>query len=323
MKRLKNIIERLYKNMPFVAAKEQRIAMSREIKLLEKILEAHTDPICSRIYNTASCIVFSMDRALQLHALLSTYFEKVKNPVPLHILWRASSEEHREAYEEVFDLFADNQVFSIYQKDREVFRDLLLTMLANIVEDKIFFLVDDIVFFNDLDLSDYLQINTHSAVGSLRLGQNLTRAYTVNQDQELPAFLKEHGYDSNKLVWIWKTGIHDWGYPLSVDGNLFLASEIRTLAESLSFTSPNTFESSLQLYTKYFERRMGVCYQTPKIINIPINRVQIDYKNICGNFHQNDLLQAWSEGYQMNYRKIYGFVNESAHQAIDITLIKR
>ena len=33
----------------------------------------------------AECIVFSKDRSLQLHALLSSYFEKVKNRIALMI----------------------------------------------------------------------------------------------------------------------------------------------------------------------------------------------------------------------------------------------
>ncbi|NQT11066.1 MAG: hypothetical protein HQ573_07860, partial [Desulfobacteraceae bacterium] len=39
----------------------------------------------------AECIVFSKDRALQLHALLCSYSEKVASPVPIHILYHTST----------------------------------------------------------------------------------------------------------------------------------------------------------------------------------------------------------------------------------------
>ena len=41
--------------------------------------------------NVAQCVVFSRDRPMQLHALLSSYFEKAKNPAPVHMLYSASS----------------------------------------------------------------------------------------------------------------------------------------------------------------------------------------------------------------------------------------
>ena len=54
----------------------------------------------------AEGIVFSKDRALQLHALLCSYSEKVATPVPLRILYCVSTPEHQKAYDEIMEIFS-------------------------------------------------------------------------------------------------------------------------------------------------------------------------------------------------------------------------
>src|SRR5258705_11456418 len=54
-------------------------------------------------------IVFSKDRALQLHALLSSYFLYVKNPVRLYVLYKTSNERHDRSYEELKIQFREKQ----------------------------------------------------------------------------------------------------------------------------------------------------------------------------------------------------------------------
>jgi len=60
-----------------------------------------------------------------------------------------------------------------------------------------------------------------------------------------------------------------------------------------------------------------------RIVNIPCNRVQVEVDNRHGSEHQDALLEKWNQGFQMNYRKIYGFVTESAHQEIPFEFIRR
>ena len=328
VKRLKNIAQ-LFKRYfiahfnRFTLRNHSVEIMNRNIVLLEEMLKLHTSDLKDSNSGTAECIIFSMDRALQLHALLSTYFEKVKNPIPIYILWRASSSQHKSAYDEVFSLFTTRNIYSIYQKSHASFKDQLLAILANIKAEKVFFLVDDIIFINEVDMLDFTQLDAHKMVGSLRLGRNLTRSYTVNKEQCLPPFIKNANCDDHKMVWVWEKGQYDWGYPLSVDGNLFLTREINLLAKYTDFNSPNTFEANLQSYVKYFAHRLGICYRESKILNIPANKIQNDFNNLHGNYHQDELLTAWKNGLQMDYKIFYGFTNESAHQEVGIVLIKR
>lgn len=287
------------------------------------LIKIYTDPHKSDTDHPAECVIFSMDRALQLHALLSSYFEKVNHPVPVHVLYKASSSAHQKTYDEVFSLFDGRQISAVYQESKDSFKNQFIAILESIRAEKIFFLVDDIVFIEDIDIFDFVKFDARTTVTSLRMGANLKRAYTTQKDQKLPQFIPDVISDMDKLCWLWKSGELDWAYPLSVDGHLFLTREIIVLAKNTRFNSPNTFEGNLQQHVKYFKHRYGICYKKSKIINIPINKVQKDYDNIHGTIHQDYLLDQWNHGMQIDYRALYGFINESAQQEIEITFIKR
>jgi len=85
------------------------------------------------------CIVFSKDRALQLHALLSSYFEKINVPPRVHILYQTSTAAHQQAYEEVRSLFAGMQTCFIRQGSTDSFREDVIRLLDSIRSEKIFF----------------------------------------------------------------------------------------------------------------------------------------------------------------------------------------
>lgn|GEM_PF-6805731 len=73
----------------------------------------------------AAGIVFSKDRALQLHALLSSYSEKVTSPAPLYILYHTSTPRHQKAYAELMEILPHQFLF-IKQLSADSFRSDLL-----------------------------------------------------------------------------------------------------------------------------------------------------------------------------------------------------
>jgi hypothetical protein len=294
-----------------------------ENAVLSSLVDLHTGHSLNADDPPPSCIVFSMDRALQLHALLSSYFENVQEPLPVHILYRTSSRAHQTAYDEVLSLFQERRITTVVQESRGSFKKQLIDILGSLETSKVLFLVDDIIFIENVDMHDFTKFDTRTMIPSLRMGANLKRAYTVQQNQVLPPFIPQAIKDEGKLCWVWADGEYDWAYPLSVDGHLFSAQEISILAKYTNFDSPNTFEANLQVWVKYFKTRYGVCYKKSKILNIPANRVQSDVNNIHGTVHQDYLLKQWNRGMQMDYRSLYGLVNESAHQDMPITFINR
>jgi hypothetical protein len=264
-----------------------------------------------------------MDRALQLHALLSSYKECVKHPAPLHLLFRATTHSHAAAYAEVLELHNDSIASVLRQDDTKSFRPLLVGLIRRLQSRNVFFLVDDIVFTESVDFEDWLSLNPRLCVPSLRLGQNLKWCYMENQPQPLPPLDFYSSSGESKLSWQWSDGKWDWNYPLSLDGHLFDIEEIRRLLDYLHFSSPNTFEASLQMANPFYINRKGVCYHKSKVVNIPYNKVQVFNDNRHGDVHQDDLLKAWHQGQQMDIRRLYGFSNQSAHQELAIQLVER
>jgi hypothetical protein len=237
-------------------------------------------------------------------------------------LYHTSTPAHQKAYEEVMKIFSDKFSF-IKQSSNNSFRDNLVALLDSVLAQKIFFLVDDVIFIENFDMCDFAKFDTDKMIPSLRMGLNLEKSYTVQKKQPLPELISCPGSDEDKIFWKWGQGANDWFYPLSVDGHFFSTQEITTMTKLIRFSAPNTYEDQLQKFRRFFLFRMGVGYKKSKIVNIPCNKVQKENKNICGNIHQDFLLEQWLKGYQMDYRSLYGFPNISTHQDIPFGFIKR
>ena len=269
-------------------------------------------------------IVFSMDRALQLDALLGSYRDNTINSPKLRVIYRATSERHQRSYEAMFELYSDVVSEWLRQDSRDLFRSMVIQTLRGCSSSRVFFLVDDDLFIEKTDINRIAEYATSFAVPSLRMGKNLNRSYTVQRNQPKPILLTcdDLGGSSSVLLhsWCWGNGILDWGYPLSLDGNIFLRDEILSMALAVSFDSPNTFENALQIFTPTYRWRAGVCYKKSRLLNIPYNRVQSDYDNIHGDVHQDDMLEMWERGRRINRSLYYGVNNVSAHQEFPLHL---
>lgn len=287
-----------------------------------KLYESRIKYVAGSSAYPAEGIVFSKDRAFQLHALLCSYLEKVVLPVPLHILYHTSTPAHQRAYEEVMEIFSNKFSF-IKQSSNNSFQDNLITLLDSVLAQKIFFLVDDMLFIDSFDVSDFSRFDTDKIVPSLHMGLNLKKCYTLQKEQPLPELIFYSDSDDDKIFWKWNQGVYDWSYPLSVDGHFFSTQEIIAMTKLIHFSAPNTYEDQLQKFNRFFLFRTGVGYKKSKIVNIPCNKVQKENKNICGDTHQDFLLEQWLKGYQMDYRSLYGFSTIDAHQEIPFDFIKR
>ena len=288
-----------------------------------KLYESRIKYVPASSIHPAACIAFSKDRALQLHALISSYLEKVASPVPIHILYQASTPLHQKAYEEVIEIFPNNNISFTKQDSDNSFRSNLISLLKSVNSGKIFFLVDDILFVEDFDIEDFVKFDTDKFVPTLRMGLNLNKCYTVQKDQPLPKLIPAIIKDKDKITWQWDQGAYDWSYPLSLDGHFFSSQEIITMIQLIDFSAPNTLEDQLQKFRRFFLFRKGIAYNKSRIVNIPCNKVQIENKNLCGNMHQDFLLEQWQKRYQMDYQKLYGVNNTSAHQEINFNFRNR
>ncbi len=299
------------------------ISLNNKYRNLADLYNKRRSINCKKLSNSASCIVFSKDRAIQLHALLSSYFELTTNPVPIDVLYQASTPAHNDAYRELEELFPKDDLVYFHKQNDNKFKDDLVTILYRQTADKIFFLVDDMLFIEKIDLKSYTSFDTNIFIPTLRLGKNLNFCYTLQQPQPLPHWSNHPECPTEMLSWYWHNGEFDWAYPLSVDGHLFGRWEILAITKMLNFTAPNTYEMALQQFSDIFEPRLGVAYKKSAVINIPWNKVQKEHNNLSGKIHQDFLLKKWQAGKQIDYKKLYGFNNISAHQDVGLNLTNR
>ncbi len=260
--------------------------------------------------NSLGCIVFSMDRALQLDGLLRSFFLNKLGECTISVIYKASGDEHQNAYQDVIKRF-ENKVH--FYEEGVGFKSTLLDALAKINTGKLYFLVDDIIFTEKVDFDKLSKIDSSKFIFSLRMGNHLSYSYVVDKAQKLPQFIDK---DDEFLYWDWSESNSelDWAYPLSVDGHIFGVEEIRILAEHFDYKGPNSFEGILQKVKGLFSTRLGMSYRKARILNNPCNKVQKEVINLHGEMHQDDLLKIWNSGHEIDVEVLQGYINKSVHE---------
>jgi hypothetical protein len=219
-------------------------------------------------------IIFSFNRPCQLHACLSSLNKKNKidpDKYNITVIYKAENHFFQLGYNKLMMQFSD--INWVVEND---FRQDTIRSLS-IPSEFTMFLVDDIIFINDFTL--YKNYNKDLLSISLRLHKNASYCYSHQSKQEVPQLI---AIDKDLSCWDWKSSELDWGYPFSLDGNIYSTNLICDLISSIDFYNPNTLEGSMHnsiFYTNYADKIACYTYK-PKLINIPTNRVQNTYLNI-------------------------------------------
>lgn len=238
---------------------------------------------------------------MQLHAFLRSYEKYVTPTGNVRVLFTATTDRHDRAYVDLFKMFS----FVIPYR-QEHFKQDVLSLLPP--SGNVIFFVDDQVFIRPWQVSERPNLSLH-------LAPHLTRSYTCDQPQPLPPFIERFGDD---YAWNWADGALDWRYPLSLDGHVFDAAEIRRLLGEIPFHAPNSLESAMQVALPTFLGRQGICYRQSKVVNVPWNRVQKECPNRFGvGPTADEMLDLWESGQQIDLGGIGGVVNESVHQEFE------
>ena len=260
-----------------------------------------------QLTNACEIIIFSKDRALQLEALIRSYYHYSINPVRLKILYSASNASFLEGYDKLIKQFSDKSIQFYREQD---FKKDLITLIESIKVSKVLFLVDDIVFKKEFDCEVFTKIEPKIELLSLRHGKHLNYAYTVQKKQDLP-ILKTYSKLENTLTWSWENSVQDWAYPLSLDGHLFDTLEMKTLINLLDFKAPNSL----------FKKRRGICYPLSIIVNNPCNKVQVEHDNFHGTTDASFLNSEWLNGKHIDLAPFHEIENASVHQELPLKLI--
>lgn len=263
-------------------------------------------------------LVFSRNRPLQLHCLLSSLKEYSNIPNEKIKVLHRYDEEYAESLSEVKDYHRNVKFIEETDFETQV-KDYLKSG-----EQHCTFFVDDIVVKDQVDFSipcRVLEANPDILCFSLRLGLHLTDCYPTNSKQTVPNGM----INSQLFVWGWKGSSHDWGYPLSVDGHVFRRSELEGWSSHLRFKNPNQFESALQEIPQIFAIPQGmICHVNSKIFNNPLNRVQDEFKNrVETSITTQDLNKIWLSGKEIDYNVFRGWPNPAAHTPVEFKLRAR
>lgn len=218
-------------------------------------------------------VVFSKDRPAQLELLLRsvrTYLAGWQS-ASLSVLYAGDDGLGDDGYDVVRYLYPDLRWER--ESGARSFREHTLGLVDR-SRPLTAFLVDDDVLRAPVSLADApfarLAADPSILAVSLRLDPGMDRCYSEDAPAPPPPF--EPG-----LVWAWPGQPGDWGYPMSLDGNVFRTEEIVPLLERLDYSNPNSLEAELAQNPPSLPKL--VCYPRSRLVNVPANRVQDTWQN--------------------------------------------
>lgn len=256
-------------------------------------------------------IIFSKDRPMQLELFIRSFNKYVKdyNKYIINILYTYSNDNFKSGYNKLINMDYTNVNF-IRESN---FKPDLIKLVDESVDFTVFF-VDDIVFKNNFNFYDnqmgVFKNDNEILCRSLRLHPNLTYCYPMElKITKHPNFLENN-------IFYWKDGQGAYGYPMSVDGNIFRTREILPFVRRLDYRNPNSFEGVMAVNNLSIPKM--ICYNKSIIVNNPCNIVQINNSNVHGNVDINELNNKFLDDYIISLNNFDGIENTSCHQEIEI-----
>lgn len=270
---------------------------------------------------SADLIIFSYNRPLQLYALLESVQEYITGLDHITVLYRADEEQYKQAYYELQECFSS--ITFVRQKNPSTdFKSLLLHILCQSQCEYLMFAVDDNLVKDFVCITDCIRVlqKTHAYGFYLRLGKNLTVTYMAQALQPLPFLVH---VEEGIFAWQFGAGHYDWSYPNTVDMTLYAKKDILPALQTMKYTNPNTLEGTWFSTPWVDAYKVGLCFETSKIVNIPNNRVQNMYPNAHMGGNCDELLELFNRGYKIDRRPFHQCKNPSAHTEYVLNLIPR
>jgi hypothetical protein len=223
---------------------------------------------------TADLLIFSFNRPLQLYAVLESVEKYITNLNKIYVLYRRSSYQYEQAYQEVHQRFPQVTMVRQGHDPRGDFKPLLLQCFDGSSAEYIMFSVDDDIVKDYVDITRCVQaMQKYNAYGFyLRLGTNITKQYGVDIPLMIPA---SEPIEEDILRFRFSDGFGDWAYPNNVDMTIFKKSDIQSFFRDVPYSSPNTLESSWSGMANL--DAYGLCYTVSKKFTLLLNTIQKDF----------------------------------------------
>lgn len=266
-------------------------------------------------------VIFSKDRACQLHACMESLYKHFKSETEptVTVIYKATNDAFNSGYEKLKKTFpeSDNLKWEAEKNFQRQTRTAVQGFPLNPSQFTVF-LVDDIIFVNDVNTKDRqfdLIKNNSMMVGlSLRLHDGVNHCYATNEAQKVPRFVK-------KVVWAWDQCNGDWGYPMSVDGNVYNTEFISSFIDTLDYHNPNTLEAALDSVKQQPNVPAYICCypEAPKLINVPANRVQDAYQNrFAKGYSAEELNKFYLDNRTIDIEAYQGLKPNTVHVPISL-----
>lgn len=241
---------------------------------------------------------------MQLDALLETMQRHMVHPYHrVTVLYRASNEEYSEGYT---ILKRDN--VEIQWVNETSFKSDLLSILGS--DGLVVFHTDDDVYFGDVDEFALLE---DEVCFSLRLGLNISYCYSL----DLPETVQRASVTGSRVSWDWRCqGVGSFSYPLSLNGHVLRANEIRSLVDRAAFSNPSELESALH-EERWATRPRMASFSTSRVVSIPANVVSHTFPNRHGSlFSTHELNQRFLRGERIAADQMSFAAVASCHEEI-------
>lgn len=272
-------------------------------------------------------IIFSYNRAMQLEALLQSinkYWDN--NNYQIDVLYNTSSNKYQEAYDLLkqkaislwggVSFYKENNIKHISYTFKELtdyynlkllylcpflrhaksdFRKQLLNILKQSHAKQVIFLTDDSIFIKPIRIKkeDVEWINKDPFHRQISMRHGI-ETLGNKKLKETPS-----GYEWDFSQY---SSNDHWGYRFSLDAHIYNREAMLKALSSISFSNPNTLESSGMLhYNKKGVFNEGRCNSNMSILSFPINIVQTTFKNEALNASPETLNDYYLKGYHINY----------------------
>jgi len=245
-------------------------------------------------------IIYSKNRQYQLDACLHSIYTYVKNYYSTNIIYSGK-----------YDVIKNEHKHVRFIKETNLLEQTKLLLS----QDKYtLFVVDDTLFYRDIDVDNLLMYFTDDVLGiSLRLGLNTVYCYMHNCKQIIPMM---QYITPQILKFDWTKQKHDFGYPFEIASSVYRSEDILKVLNKFRSLTPTTIESRLNRSRDYSKPNL-ICLKKSIAFSCPANIVT--GKNKCGNKYSAQKLNSlFNQGIRFDINKLKDLKITSPHQEIDL-----
>ena len=259
---------------------------------------------------STTIVVYSKDRPLQLYALLESLYAHVTGTYEVVIIYAISNTVYETGYMNVRTIFS--QAVWLKQRSTSEFKQMTLDALYKRRGAYVLFGVDDIIVKDNVSINDCIELLELTGAHGfyLRLGTHITHCYSMRMRTGTPPLMEIR---PGVFAWQFGAGRGDWKHANTLDMTLYRKRDIKSALESLEYYLPNELEAWWEGYIN--GAQVGLCYESTKIVNVPLNLVQAYAR---GNRHMgymaaDRLLEIFLKGFKMDTKALFKIKNQAPH----------